>query len=208
MTPNTHLIASLLFVAVAAAQTPPLRRGVSVQIPVTTNAVAVPDADMADSLIVAVTYRGAIFLEVTRVTPAQLSWKLKSELDGHPGKSVYVKGDERTPYSTIAEVLDALRTAQVNATTLVTEQRDLTDASYVQPKGLEVALLPPPDAAQSIILRVGNGQTSDAELKQQAQRDKLVVLEVNENSTFGEVVHAIDVCRAAGAKVFLATPAK
>jgi len=78
----------------------------------------------------------------------------------------------------------------------------------VQPKGLEVALLPPSDAAQSIILRVGNGQTSDAELKQQAQRDKLVVLEVNENSTFGEVVHAIDVCRAAGAKVFLATPAK
>jgi biopolymer transport protein ExbD len=208
MTRILLLSLSLLFVAVAAAQTPPLRKGVRVQMPVTTNAVAVPDADSADSLIVAVTSRSAVFLEVTRVTPAQLSEKLKAELEGHPGERVYLKRDARTPYSTIAEVLDALRTAQVNATTLVTDQRDLTDASYVQPKGLEVVLMPPPDAAQPMILRVGTGQASDAELKQQAQRDKPVVLQVDGNTPFGEVVHAIDVCRAAGAKVFLATPGK
>jgi biopolymer transport protein ExbD len=199
---------SFLFVVVAAGETPPLRKGVRVQMPFTTNAVPVPDADLADSLIVAVTYRSVVFLEVTRLTPAQLSEKLKAEVEGHPGKRVYIKGDERTPYSTIEEVLDALRTAQVNATTLVTDQHDLTDASYVQPKGLEVVLLPPPDAAQFIILRVGSGQASDAELKQQAQRDKPVVLQANGNTPFGEVAHAIDVCRAAGAKVFLATSGK
>jgi biopolymer transport protein ExbD len=202
------LSVGVLFVAVAAAQTPALRKGVRVQMPVTTNAVAVPDADLADSLIVAVTYRSAVFLEVSRVTPAQLSEKLKPELDGHPGKRVYLKGDERTPYSTMADVLDALRTAQVNATILVTDQRDSTDASYVQPKGLEVMLLPPPDAAQFMTLRVGTGQASDTELKQHAQRDKPIVLQVDGNTPFGDVVHAVDVCRAAGAKVFLATPGK
>ena len=40
-----------LLVAAAAAQTAALRKGVSVQMPVTTNAVAVPDADLANSLV-------------------------------------------------------------------------------------------------------------------------------------------------------------
>ena len=55
-----------LLAAAIAAQTPALRKGVSVQMPVTTNAVAMPDADLADSLVVAVTFRGTVFLEVTK----------------------------------------------------------------------------------------------------------------------------------------------
>ena len=109
----------------------------------------------------------------------------------------------------MAEVLDALRTARVNAPILLTTQRDSTDASYVSPKGLEVLLPPPaPDAAKSLTLKVGNGQASDTELRQHAQRDKPVVLQVDGEAPFGDVVHAVDVCRAAGAKVFLATPGK
>ncbi len=206
---NRILLSSVgaLLVAAAAAQTPALRKGVSVQMPATTNAVAVPDADLTDSLVVAVTFRGAVFLRVTAVTPAQLSEKVKAELDGHPGKRVYLKGDARAPYSTVAEVLDALRTARVNAPILLTAQHDSTDASYVSPTGLDVLLPPPaPDSAKSIILKVGNGQASDTELRQHAQRDKPVVLQVDGKAPFGEVVHAVDVCRAAGAKVFLATP--
>jgi biopolymer transport protein ExbD len=198
-----------LLVAAAAAQTPPLRKGVSVQMPVTTNAVAVPDADLADSLIVAVTFRGAVFLGVTPVTPAQLSEKVNAEIEGHPGKRVYLKGDARTPYSTAAEVLEALRTARVNAPILLTAQQDSTDASYVSPKGLEVLLPPPvPDAAKSVTLSVGDGQALDTKLRQNAQRDKPVVLQVDGKVPFGDVVHAVDVCHAAGAKVFLARPGK
>ena len=40
-----------LLAAAIAAQTPVLRKGVSVQMPITTNAVLVPDADAADSLM-------------------------------------------------------------------------------------------------------------------------------------------------------------
>lgn len=200
-------IVGVLFVAAAAAQTPALRKGVSVQMAVARNAVAAPDADLADSLVVAVTFRGAVYLEVTTVTPAQLSEKVKAELEGHPGKRVYLKGDARAPYSTMAEVLDALRTAGVNAPILLAAQHDSTDTSYVLPKGLEVLLATPaPDAAKSLTLKVGNGQASDTELTQHAQRDKQVVLQVDGTVPFGEVVHAVDVCRATGAKVFLATP--
>jgi hypothetical protein len=88
-----RLSVGALLVAAAAAQTPALGKGVSVQMPVATNAVAVPDADLADALVVAVTFRGTVFLEVTRVTPAQLSEKVKAEFGRHPGKRVYLKGD-------------------------------------------------------------------------------------------------------------------
>jgi hypothetical protein len=48
-----------------------MRKGVSVQMPVTTNAVAMPDADLPDSVIVATTAGGAVFFDVTRVLPGQ-----------------------------------------------------------------------------------------------------------------------------------------
>jgi biopolymer transport protein ExbD len=204
-----RLSVGALLVAVAGAQTPVLRKGVSVQMPVTTNAVTMPDADLAGSLIVAVTFRGTVFLEVTTVTPAQLSEKIKAELLGHPDKRVYLKGDARTPYSTVAEVLDALRTAGVNAPILLTNKHDSTDTSYVPPAGLEVLLPPPPpDAAQSTTLRVGNGQPSNTELRQRAQRDRPVVLQVDKEAPFGDLVHVVEVCRAAGANVYLATVGK
>ena len=187
---------------------PVLRKGVSVQMPVTTNAAAMPGADSADSLVVAVTFRGTIYVEITTVAPGLLSGELKTQLIGHPGRQVYLKSDARTSYSTVVEVLDALRNAGVNAPILLTSQHDATKASYVPPMGLDVLLAPVPDAAETVSLKTGNGQTSDAELKQHARRGRPVVLQADAMARFGEVVHAVDVCRAEGAKVFLATPAK
>jgi biopolymer transport protein ExbD len=167
-----------------------------------------PDADLADSLVVAVTQRGTVYLDITAVTPAELSGKVKEQLTGHPGKRVYLKGDARTAYATMAEVLDALRTAGVHAPILLTSQNDSTNASYRPPMGLEVLLPPAPDAAQSVTLKAGNGQASDAELKQHAGRDRPILLHADGTAPFGDMVHAVDVCRAEGARVFLATAAK
>jgi biopolymer transport protein ExbD len=198
-----------LLAAAVAAQTPALRKGVSVEMPVTMNAVAMPDADLADSVVVAVTLRGALFLEVTAVTPAQLSGKVKAQLAGRPGMRVYLKGDARTPFSSIVEALDALRAAGVNAPILLASQRDSTKASYAPPMGLDVQLPPPaPDAAHSVTLSTGNGNASDAELRQRARRDRLVALRADGTAPWGDVVHAADVCRAEGATVFLATTAR
>ena len=198
-----------LLAAAIVAQTPALRKGVSVQMPITESAAAMPDADLADSLVVAVTARGAIYLEVTTVTPAQLSGKVKAQLTAHPSKRVYLKGDSRTPYSGVVEVLNALRTAGVNAPVLLTSQHDSTNAAYVPPMGLEVLLAPPaPDAARSVTLKAGNGHASDAELKQYARRDGPILLQTDGAVSFDDVVHAVDVCGAQGAKVFLASQAK
>jgi biopolymer transport protein ExbD len=172
------------------------------------SAVIMPDADMADSLIVAVTFRGAIFLGVSRVTPAQLSETLKGDLLGHPEKMVYLKGDARTPYSTVAEVLSALRTAGVDVRVL-TNKHASAEASYIPSAGLEVLLQPSAsDAAQATTLSVDNGQLSDAELSRRAQRDRSVVLQIDEAVSFGDVVHVIDVCRGDGAKVSIAIAGK
>ena len=206
-----QLCVGVLVTVVAAAQAPVLRKGVSVQMPVTKNAVLMPNADSADSviLIVAVTFRGIVYLEVTKVTPAQLSEQVKGEIGGHPGKRVYVKADERTPYSSVAEALSALRKAGVNELSLLTTQHQPMKTSYVTPTGLEVLIPPPaPDAAQSVTLRIGSGQVSDAELKQHVQHARSVVLQVDEQAAFGDVVHAVDVYRAAGTKVYLAASAK
>jgi biopolymer transport protein ExbD len=127
---------------------------------------------------------------------------------GHPEKKVYLKGDARTPYPTMAEVLGALRTAGVDAR-ILTNQHGSADTSYVPPSGLEVLLQPPAsDAARATTLSVGNGQLSDAELRQRAQRDRSVVLQMDEAASFDDVVHVVDVCRGTGAKVYIATAGK
>lgn len=202
MSQALYFSTSFLLAATMAAQTPALRRGVSVEMAVTAHAVAMPDADLEDSLLVAVTRDGTAFLSVNRETLGQLSEKLKAALAGHPGKRVYFKADARTPYSAVASVLDALRTAGVNAPILLTSQPNVTNAQYVPPVGLEVMLPPTPDAAPAVTL-----PASANELRQHAQRDQPVVLQADGATPFGDVVRAIDVYRGEGAQVFLATAA-
>jgi biopolymer transport protein ExbD len=198
-----------LLVTAAAAQTPALRKGVSVQMPVTTHAAVATDADQPDSLVVAVTYSGAAYLEVSKVTLAQLSEEVKLALQGRPGKRIYLKADARTPYSTVAQVLDALRSAGVHAPILLTAQHEATNASYVPPRGLEVLLGPPaPDTVQAPTVKVGRGPAFDAELTRRAQRDRQIVLAGDGQAPFGDIVHAVDVCRAAGATALLAAASK
>jgi biopolymer transport protein ExbD len=176
--------------------------------PVTTNAVAAPDADLADSLVVAVAYDGAAFLNVSRQTPAQLSENVKAELAGRPDRRVYLKADARTPYSAVLAVLYALRTAGVNAAILLASQPTSSTASYAPPMGLEALLSPPPETAQSVTLRAGNSRASEAELKQQAVGGRPVALRADAATPFGDVVHAVDVYHGAGADVFLAALAQ
>ena len=203
------LSVGILITAAAAAQTPVLRKGVSVPMPVTMNAVPMVDADSAGSVIVSVTFSGIVYLDVSTVTPALLSKQVKAKIEGQPGKRVYVKADARMPYSTVAKTLSALRTAGVSAPILLTSQHEPAITSYVTPTGLEV-LIPPPssDPARSATLRIGNRGVSDAELRQHLQRDRPVLLRADEGTPFGGVVHAIDVCRAEGAQVYLDAPPK
>lgn len=200
------IIACSLMAGVVLGQPSPLRKGVSVQMVASTNSVAVPDADLPDSLIVAVTRNGRIYLEVTEVTPEELAAKLKLELARKSGRQVFLKADARTAFPAVSAVLNALRSAGVEAPVLLTDHKGpVAPGTYRLPYGMEVWLGEPAGTGDSRVVRIGLAPGSDDQLKAQAQREKLIVLRLEGPKEFGDVVHAADVCRGAGAKVYLST---
>ena len=123
----------------------PLQRGVSVQQPVTSNAVAVPNADTQDALVVALTADGSVYLGGTRLAAPALADTLRSMLLTRNEKTLYVKADARAPYARFVAVLDAVWTSGIEGVTLLTAQHDASDQGSrpVPPKGLEMRVVQP-----------------------------------------------------------------
>ena len=138
------VIALALATTTVVAQDPtiPMQRGISVQLPATSNAVAVPSADNEDALVVAVTHDGRVYLGTDLISPADLAGKIKSELATRTDKTLYVKADARTPYANVVKVLDAVRNSGVRRLTLLTDQRGPSEAGkLVTPTGLEMLVV-------------------------------------------------------------------
>ncbi len=98
------LLAVLIACAGIAQQDPTkpvLRQGISVQMPVSSQATEMRAADEEDATVVAVTAEGNVFVGVR---PVQLS-----SLSQLNAPTVYVKADARVPYQKVLSVLDALR---------------------------------------------------------------------------------------------------
>jgi len=202
-----------------------LRKGVSVELAVTCNAVAMPDADKEGAVIVAVTHNGSVYFGIDPITPAALAEK--PGLSSRAEEKLYIKADARTPYANVAKVLDAVRTAGVTAPNLLTGQHEtLEPGKLVPPKGLEVWVCPPlPSRAESNVVQILNSgerqpllkinnedipwANLESRLRQiyQNHSEKVVLLKADGLLPYGDVVHVIDVCCSTGAKVFLVTPA-
>jgi len=127
-----------------------MQKGISVELPVTSNAVAMPDADQEDALIVSVTHDGSVYFGVDPISSAALAEKVKADLSNQNEKKLYIKADARTPYVNVVKVLEAARSAGVGAPNLLTAQRDSSEpGTPMSPKGLEVLLgLPLPSSSQ------------------------------------------------------------
>jgi len=121
----------------------PLQRGVSVQMPVTRNAVAVPNADAQDALVVALTADGTAYLGVDRIPTPALAARVRSILSTRKEKTLYIKADARVPYARLVEVIDAVQRSGVDGLTLLTAQQDGPDQGnrLVSPKGLEMRVV-------------------------------------------------------------------
>ena len=126
-----------------AQQAAPLQRGVSVQMAVSRNAVAVPDADTPSALVVALTADGTSFIGGDPVPMADLPNRVRSIVAARSDKTLYIKADARVPYSRLVEVIDAVQTSGVAGVTLLTAQQDAADAGRrpVPPKGLEMLVV-------------------------------------------------------------------
>jgi len=123
----------------------PPHRGVSVQMPVTRNAIAVPNADTQDALVVALTADGTAYLRGDRLPTPALPESVRRILSTRNDKTLYIKADARVPYARLVEVIDAVQKSGVEGLTLLTAQQDAADQGnrLVPPKGLEMRVVSP-----------------------------------------------------------------
>ena len=115
---DVMLVLLIIFMVI----TPMLSKGVSVDLVMTNNPVAMQDADKEDAVLLAVTRDGKVFLGSTPVEADQLTQKVRDLLAGQLDKTVYLKGDARAPYARVVEVVDNVRSAGVDNIGLLTEK--------------------------------------------------------------------------------------
>lgn len=115
---DVMLVMLIIFMVV----TPMLSKGVSVDMVMTKNPVAMADADKESAVLIAVTRDGRVFLGTTPVDPADLTQKVRDMLAGTMDKTAYLKCDARARYERVVEVVDNIRAAGVDNVGLLTER--------------------------------------------------------------------------------------
>jgi biopolymer transport protein ExbD len=198
--------------------TPTLRKGISVQMAVTKNAVAVPKADEEDALVVVITRTGATYLITKPMTTSALEKRIKDELRNSPDKKVYLKADARTPYADVLRVCSSLLHTGVNGIVLLTSQGHPEPIEQpVTPEGLAVLLGPGMQGTEAIsvqVLHTKNGQPtamvegkavpwSDLSSSLAQANANFVVLRAEEKLPFADVVQVVDASQANGKTVTL-----
>jgi biopolymer transport protein ExbD len=200
-----------------------LQTGISVRLPSTHNAVPIPAADRADSLIVSVIQNGSVFVGINPVSKATLEEPIRAGLSKKPGTRVYVKADADTMYANVVKVLDAIRGAGAESAVLLTgQQAEQLPGTPTPPYGLEVMVWPPsPSASHATVVRlVDRGeQGADVEIDNmpafwanlkstverslQNRKNKWVLVKAAGTLPYADIVHVADVCRSSGAQVAL-----
>jgi len=123
VTPMVDVMLVLLIIFMVI--TPMLTHGVSVDLVKTKNPVTMQAADKEDAILISVTRNGGVFLSPGNVKLSgadQLPEKVRDLLTNRVDKTVYIKADARSKYSTVEDVVDNLRAAGVNEIGLITEE--------------------------------------------------------------------------------------
>lgn len=123
-TPNVIPLADVMLVLLIIFMviTPMLSKGVSVDLVMTRNPIAMSDADKDDAVLIAVTRDGKVFLGSTPVPADQLAQKVKDLLANQLDKTVYLKSDARATYAAVVDVIDNVRAAGVDNVGLLTQK--------------------------------------------------------------------------------------
>jgi biopolymer transport protein ExbD len=109
---------------------PPMQKGITVEMPATSSAASVPEADQESTLIVTVTREGKLYLGLKPIDPEALSSELR---DNSFTKTVYIKADARASYATVIKVLDAATRTGFEKTVLLTNQDGSPQPGTVSP---------------------------------------------------------------------------
>ena len=122
VTPMVDVMLVLLIIFMVI--TPMLQNKVQIDMAKVDNAVAMPDADKDDAIVVAVTRDGSIFLGQNRVDPSQLGSLVRDKLADKTDKTIYVRADARAQYRAVEDAIDDVRTAGVEEVGLLTQRRE------------------------------------------------------------------------------------
>jgi len=122
VTPMVDVMLVLLIIFMVI--TPMLNNKVNVDLPTATQAVVMENANKEDSVMVAVTRDGKIFLGADQIQVDSMGPTIESKLEKNPEKKVYLRADNRAPYGKVMDAVDGIRAAGVSALGLLTEKKD------------------------------------------------------------------------------------
>jgi biopolymer transport protein TolR len=122
VTPMVDVMLVLLIIFMVI--TPMLQNKVAITMATVENAVAMPDADKDDAIVVAVTRDGGVFLGQDKVDPSQLGSLVQQRLADKTDKTIFVRADERAQYKTVEDAIDDVRTAGVEDIGLLTQRKE------------------------------------------------------------------------------------
>ena len=123
-TPNVIPLADVMLVMLIIFMviTPMLSKGVSVDMVMTDNPIAMNEADKEDAVLMAVTRDGKVYLGSTPTPADELPGKVRDLLADQLDKTAYLKADARARYEVVVEVVDNVRSAGVDNLGLLTEK--------------------------------------------------------------------------------------
>ena len=122
VTPMVDVMLVLLIIFMVI--TPMLQNKVQIEMAKVSNSVPMADADKEDSIVVAVTRDGSVYLGQNKVDSATLTSQVSERLADKTSKTIYVRADSRAQYRAVEDAIDNVRTAGVDEVGLLTQKRE------------------------------------------------------------------------------------
>jgi biopolymer transport protein ExbD len=124
VTPMVDVMLVLLIIFMVI--TPMVQNKVNVDLAKSVDATPMPDAEHEDSVVVAVTRDGKVYLGANQVASADLGPKITDMLQNKTNKEVYLRADARSNYGIVMDAIDNIRTSGVDTLGILTEQPNNT----------------------------------------------------------------------------------
>jgi len=116
VTPLVDVMLVLLIIFMVTA--PLLSQGVNVDLP---DAESPAMQQNVEPLVVSIQADGTLYIQKLAIDIKQLAPRIQAMRQQKPGLPVFIRGDSKTPYGRVAEVLSLLETAGIQKVGLVTE---------------------------------------------------------------------------------------
>ena len=124
VTPMIDILLVLLIIFMVI--TPMVQNKVNVDLTKSVDATPMPDAEHEDSVVVAVTRDGKVYLGANQIASADLGPKITDMLQNKTNKEVYLRADARSNYGVVMDAIDNIRTSGVDTLGVLTEQPNNT----------------------------------------------------------------------------------